>query len=223
MSQKPTATSTSPTQHRRNCRHRHPHLIAGATDAALSTVPVATEPFLPDTGATHVLLRKSPLPSLRSTFKHHPLPSLELRLPNLMEPAFLLTVPKTPASFFPPPSPSQRQCYICDDDALAHNLVGASPLIGHDIRTCGLHLHLRHLLFPRLSGSFSIWIQTARRRSLVPPFLIQLHHFSSYSNPSLFDIRIRAHVLGPPVPVPVPVPVLYVVAVHRALPCFSIV
>ena len=98
-----------------------------ALEAALSTS--AASRFLSDTGATHVLLRRGALPSLRSIFTPRPLPSLEFSLPN----GARLPVDGNDAGVLSFPSKTTPvPCYICDDDTLAHNLVGASPLIGPD-------------------------------------------------------------------------------------------
>jgi hypothetical protein len=96
-----------------------------ALDAALSTTAVSR--FLSDAGATRVIIRRGSLPSLRSTFTPHPLPSLEFNLQN----GARLPVDGNDTGLLSSPSkPTPAPCYICDDDALAHNLVGASPLIG---------------------------------------------------------------------------------------------
>ena len=99
----------------------------GPLEAALSTS--AASRFLSDTGATHVLLRRGALPSLRSIFTPRPLPSLEFSLPN----GARLSVDGNDAGVLSFPSkPTPVPCCICNDDTLAHNLVGASPLIGPD-------------------------------------------------------------------------------------------
>ena len=92
-----------------------------------STLSVTFSPrLISDTGATHVLLRRSSLPYLRHLFSPSVLPSLSFSLPN----GDSLPVSGHNAGTLRfPHKPEPVECYVCEDKDLAHNLIGTSPLL----------------------------------------------------------------------------------------------
>ena len=102
-----------------------------ATPPPLPTVPLAASAaslssFVSDTGATHILLRRSCFSSFRHLFTPKSLPALSFSLPD----GGILSVRSSDGGSIRFPSkPDPVDCYLCDDDVLAHNLVGASPLL----------------------------------------------------------------------------------------------
>ena len=88
-------------------------------------------PIISDTGATHLLLRQSSLPSLRFMFKPKALPSLRFSLPD----GGYMSVDGSAAGVLHFPHKVEPvNCYIVPDDKLAHNLFGTSPLLRPDGR-----------------------------------------------------------------------------------------
>ena len=102
-----------------------------ATPPPLPTVPLAASAaslssFVSDTGATHILLRRSCFSSFRHLFTPKSLPALSFSLPD----GGILSVRSSDGGSIRFPSkPDPVDCYLCDDDVLAHNLVGVSPLL----------------------------------------------------------------------------------------------
>ena len=91
--------------------------------------------LISDTGATHVLLRRSCMPHIRHLFSPKSLPCLSFDLPNG---GSLQVRGSDGGSLSFPGKTDPVDCYICDDNLLAHNLVGTSPLLnpdGHAIYT----------------------------------------------------------------------------------------
>ena len=97
--------------------------------AVLASCPVlfSMAPIVSDTGATHLLLRNSSLPSLRHLFQPKIMPSLTFSLPD----GGFLPVDGSQAGVLHFKNKSETvACYVVPDSSLAHNLFGASPLIG---------------------------------------------------------------------------------------------
>ena len=106
-----------------------PMCVSPPAPAVLASCPVlfSMAPIVSDTGATHLLLRHSSLPSLRHLFQPKALPSLAFSLPD----GGLLPVDGSNAGVLRSKNKSETvACYIVPDSSLAHNLFGASPLIG---------------------------------------------------------------------------------------------
>ena len=97
------------------------------TPAALSVSPAAR--LISDTGATHVLLRRSSFPLVRHIFRPKLLPPLLFDLPDGGN---LSVRGSDGGSLRFPGKPDPVDCYLCDDDVLSHNLVGTSPLLQPD-------------------------------------------------------------------------------------------
>jgi hypothetical protein len=94
-----------------------PVVPSGSSRSATALSASLTWPFLSDAGATHVLLRRSSFPVFRHLFS--PLPdggSLSVRGSDGGTIAF-------------PGKSDPVDCYACPDEDLAHDLVGASPLL----------------------------------------------------------------------------------------------
>ena len=133
----------------------HVYSHAPPPAAALFTSTIAPL-LLSDTGASHILLRRSCLPYLRHLFSPKILPSLTFTLPN----GASLTAAGSDGGLLRfPHKPDPVECYVCDDFSLAHNLVGASPLLrpdGHAIYTpTTVEFYSPHSPIPFLSGSKS--------------------------------------------------------------------
>ena len=102
-----------------------------ATPPATPTVPLAASAaslssFISDTGATHILLRRSCFNEYRHLFTPKSLPAISFSLPD----GGTLSVRSSDGGSLRFPSkPDPVDCYVCNDDVLAHNLVGVSPLL----------------------------------------------------------------------------------------------
>ena len=106
-----------------------PYYASPPSPAVLSVRFIS--PIISDTGATHLLLRQSSLPSLRFMFKPKALPSLRFSLPD----GGHMSVDGSAAGVLHFPHKVEPvNCYIVPDDKLAHNLFGTSPLLRPDGR-----------------------------------------------------------------------------------------
>ena len=124
-------------------RELAPFYVTPPPSTAFSLAPVLR--LISDTGATHVLLRRSSMPHVRHLFTPKVLPSLSFDLPD----GGSLTVNGADGGALSFPGKSEPvECYICDDAALAHNLVGTSPLLHPD----------GHAIYTPLAA-FSLWLQ----------------------------------------------------------------
>ena len=105
-------------------------LYASPPSSAMLSVRL-TSPIISDTGATHLLLRKSSLPLLRHMFTKKILPSLNFSLPD----GGSLCVSGSHGGVLRfNNKPETVDCYVVPDNKLAHNLFGASPLLRPDGR-----------------------------------------------------------------------------------------
>ena len=103
-----------------------PVVPSGSSRSATALSASLTWPFLSDTGATHILLRRSSFPVFRHLFSPKSLPSIVFSLPDVGS----LSVRGTDGGTLTFPGKSDPvDCYVCPDEELAHNLVGASPLL----------------------------------------------------------------------------------------------
>ena len=103
-----------------------PVVPSGSSRSATALSASLTWPFLSDTGATHILLRRSSFPVFRHLFSPKSLPSIVFSLPD----GGSLSVRGTDGGTLTFPGKSDPvDCYVCPDEELAHNLVGASPLL----------------------------------------------------------------------------------------------
>jgi hypothetical protein len=139
--------------------HIHVSLIPVYVTPLASTSPaglsVTFSPrLISDTGATHVLLRRSSLPFLRHLFTPSALPSLSFSLPN----GDTLPVSGHNAGTLTfPHKPEPVDCYVCEDHQLAHNLIGTSPLLRPDgtatYTNTSVEFHSPSSALPFLTGS----------------------------------------------------------------------
>ena len=105
-------------------------LYASPPSSAMLSVRLIS-PIISDTGATHLLLRKSSLPLLRHMFTKKILPSLNFSLPD----GGSLCVSGSHGGVLRfNNKPETVDCYVVPDNKLAHNLFGASPLLRPDGR-----------------------------------------------------------------------------------------
>ena len=114
--------------------HTHQALAPLYSHAPTLTAAV-TDRLISDTGATHILLRRSSFPSFSHLFSPKVLPSLTFSLPDG---ASLHADGSLGGSLKFPHRRLPVDCYVCPDSSLSHNLVGVSPLLrpdGHAIYT----------------------------------------------------------------------------------------
>ena len=113
-------------------------------------------PIMSDTGATHLLLRHSSLPSLRFMFTPTKLPSLRFSLPD----GSSMSADGSAAGVLHfPHKKDPVNCYIVPDEKLARNLFGTSPLLRPDGRaiytTTSVNFFSGSSASPFLSGTKS--------------------------------------------------------------------
>ena len=150
--------------------HNHVSLIPVYVTPSKLTKPASlsvtfSNRLISDSGATHVLLRHSSLPLLRHLFSPALLPSLCFSLPNG---ASLPVSGSDGDTLWFPNKIEPVECYVCDDDKLAHNLVGTSPILRPDGSAVYTSSFIGQVFLPVQYSAVFDRAQACPRGSLVP-------------------------------------------------------